>query len=67
MKVTLWPNVLGFVEAARVTVVPPTSKMLGPEVLAKKLALSPLYSAVMEWLPTVKRGGRDAGGRHQSM
>ena len=51
VKVTLSRNVLGFVEAARVTVVPPTSKMLGSEVLGRKFALSPLYCAVREWLP----------------
>lgn len=53
VKVTLWPNAMGFAEATTATVVPPTSSMLGTEVLARKLALSPLYSAVIEWLPTV--------------
>ena len=42
VNVTLWPNVLGFVEEATATVVPPTCSMLGGEVLPRKSLPSPL-------------------------
>lgn len=41
VNVTLWPKVVGLVEAVRMTEVPPTRTMLGAEVLPRKSLPSP--------------------------
>src|SRR5207244_658538 len=54
VKVTAWPNTVGLGDAATVMALLPwfTVTVLDAEVLLVKV-LSPPYSAVIEWLPTL--------------
>ena len=61
MKVTFWPNVLGFSEEARPTAVPPTSSLIGLESAGEKIVAVAVVKGGDGMAAEGQRRGREAG------